>query len=83
MSKKPTDNHACPVLFDYARRWWTSLLVTALGVLLPVSAAWAEAEAAPPETEKPWRQWLFVVLFVALCCGIAFKNPKRTHQTST
>lgn len=31
------------------------------------------------EWKKPVFQWLFGSGFVALCLGIAFKNPHRTH----
>ena len=62
-------------------------LRTALTVLAPTlvvhlfaPAALAEQTTQPPEPDKPWLQWMLVFAFLALCCGIAFKNPKRSHQ---
>jgi hypothetical protein len=46
-----------------------------------VPTALAAQETSPPLGEKPWLQWLLALAFVGLCCGVAFKNPKRSHMT--
>ena len=46
-----------------------------------VPTALAAQETSPPDAEKPWLQWLLALVFVGLCCGVAFKNPKRSHMT--
>ncbi|MHC4067288.1 MAG: hypothetical protein ACYSUI_22680 [Planctomycetota bacterium] len=46
-----------------------------------VPQALAEQRASPPEQESPWLQWLLVLVFAALCCAVAFKNPKRSHMS--
>ena len=46
-----------------------------------VPAAMAVDMAASPDTEKPLFQWLFSLVMIALVCVIAFKNPKRSHQS--
>lgn len=63
-------------------------LKTAVGAVLATwlvavgsSVARAATEASPPEDSKPWLQWICMLAFVALCCAIAFKNPKRSHMT--
>jgi hypothetical protein len=40
----------------------------------------AQVEASPPSESSSWLQWVCLVGFALLCCAIAFKNPKRTHQ---
>ena len=45
-----------------------------------VGLAQAARSADAPEAPSPWLEWLLVFAFVGLCCGIAFKNPKRSHQ---
>ncbi len=41
----------------------------------------AAEEASPPAETSRWLEWLCMLAFAALCCAIAFKNPKRSHQT--
>lgn len=43
--------------------------------------AMAVNKASEPEKEKPIYQWVFSLLMVVLVLAIAFKNPKRSHQT--
>lgn len=50
------------------------------GLDLFVATARAEQPTGPPNADKPWLQWLLVFAFAGLCVGIAFKNPKRSHQ---
>lgn len=45
-----------------------------------VASTRAEQSVGPPQADKPWLQWLLVFAFAGLCLGIAFKNPKRSHQ---
>ncbi len=45
-----------------------------------VQVAQAAEKVDPPPAPSPWLEWLLVFAFVGLCCGIAFKNPKRSHQ---
>lgn len=63
-------------------------LKTAVGAVLATwlvavgsSVARAATETSPPDDSKPWLQWICMLAFVALCCAIAFKNPKRSHMT--
>ena len=42
--------------------------------------AQAAQSANAPEAPSPWLEWLLVFAFAGLCCGIAFKDPKRSHQ---
>ena len=48
----------------------------------PFSGAVAQAaqKVSAPEAPSPWLEWLLVFAFGGLCVGIAFKNPKRSHQ---
>ena len=46
-----------------------------------IPAAWAINRANEPPAQKPIFQWLFSVIMIALICAIAFKNPKRQHQS--
>ncbi|MFQ5491017.1 MAG: hypothetical protein ACE5GE_09875 [Phycisphaerae bacterium] len=64
-------------------RWIRPTAAAVLLTWLPsffVAVARAEQVASPPEAPKPWLQWLLVLAFAGLCCGIAFKNPKRSHM---
>jgi len=66
-----------PVVGTRARRLTLpAALWCALGF---VPRALAQQSSSTPTSETPWMQWLLFVAFVLLCCGIAFKNPKRTH----
>ena len=59
--------------------------------LLAIPVAWAfqlaprlaraAEEASPPEETSRWLEWVCMLAFAALCCAVAFKNPKRSHQT--
>ena len=59
--------------------------------LAAILAAWAfqfapplaraAEEASPPEETSRWLEWVCMLAFAALCCAVAFKNPKRSHQT--
>lgn len=56
--------------------------IVAIGLLtLGPSVAQAAMEASAPEAGKRWLEWLCMLAFTALCCAIAFKNPKRSHMT--
>ena len=61
--------------------WRAALAVAILPTLIDVSAALAEQQTTPPDPEKPLWQWLILVGFIALCCAVAFKNPKRSHMS--
>ncbi|MFH0981034.1 MAG: hypothetical protein V2A79_05795 [Planctomycetota bacterium] len=60
-------------------------LLIAAGVLWLTSGALPLAvavnRASDPKPEKPIFQWLFSVVMVGLVCAVAFKNPKRSHQS--
>ncbi len=45
-----------------------------------LAVARAEANASPPDAPSQWLEWILVIAFLGLCCGIAFKDPKRSHQ---
>jgi hypothetical protein len=51
--------------------------VTAI-LLIPVQA-WAQQPADLPNEDKGIVQWLIALGIVALICGAAFLNPKRSH----
>ncbi len=64
-----------------------SKILQAVGaVMLALWPGWqrlaeAQMQSAPPDPpEKPVWQWIMVVIFVALIAGMAFWNPKRSHQ---
>ena len=46
-----------------------------------VPAALAVHQAPDPEPQKPIFQWVFALVMVGMICAIAFKNPKRSHQS--
>ena len=57
-------------------------MATAVALTLAqTSTALAETTTSPPAVEGAWLNWVLLVAFGALCCGVAFKNPKRTHQS--
>ena len=59
-------------------RWrWIVAAMAAAWVWVPVALAQQPVE--PPAPEKPVFQWLFALGLTAVCCGIAFKNPRRSH----
>ena len=41
----------------------------------------AQQTARPPEEPSALPQWACVVIFTGFIVAIAFKNPKRTHQS--
>jgi hypothetical protein len=41
----------------------------------------AQQTIAPPDDSKPIAQWVCLLLFAAFVTAIAYKNPKRTHQS--
>ena len=45
------------------------------------TVAQAQRTAAPPEEPSALPQWACVLIFTAFVVAIAFKNPKRTHQS--
>lgn len=45
------------------------------------SVAHAQRRAHPPEETSVLPQWACVVIFTGFVVAIAFKNPKRTHQS--
>ncbi len=69
-----------PILRPKPGRW--ILAATAiLATLGNASVAWAEEMTAPPDAEKAIWQWSCMIVFVVLCCVVAFKNPKRSHMS--
>jgi hypothetical protein len=55
--------------------------IVASGLLaLGPSVAQAATETSGPDAGKRWLEWLCMLVFMALCCAIAFKNPKRSHM---
>ena len=46
-----------------------------------VPAALAVQVAGDPQKQKPVFQWIFTLVMVGLVCAVAFKNPKRSHQS--
>ncbi len=46
-----------------------------------VPAAFAIKVASEPNKQKPVFQWIFSIVMVGLVCAVAFKNPKRSHQS--
>ena len=62
----------------YGTRLATILAAWAFQLVPPL--AQAAEEASPPEESSQWLVWLCMFAFAALCCAIAFKNPKRSHQ---
>jgi len=46
-----------------------------------VPLALAVHQAADPEKQKPVFQWIFSLVMIGLVCAVAFKNPKRSHQS--
>ncbi len=65
---------------------WLRRTATITGAVLTtwsaglLATARAEQTTSPPEADSPWLAWLLVFAFAGLCIGIAFKNPKRSHQ---
>ena len=57
-----------------------AVLATWLPHVGPALAQAAE-EVDQPEASAKWMLWVCMLAFVLLCCAIAFKNPKRSHQT--
>ena len=55
-------------------------VVAAGWTLAVVPVAAAQQEVSAPEAGKAWLQWLCLLGIAGLCCGIAFKNPKRSHM---
>lgn len=76
----------CPTRESSVRRFARWARLTAGAVLLTwaptvfVALARAEETTGPADAAKPWLQWLLAFAFGGLCCGIAFKNPKRSHM---
>jgi len=46
-----------------------------------VPTADAQREAYPPDDVSTLPQWACVIIFAGFIVAIAFKNPKRTHQS--
>lgn len=80
MSKKRYSTESCRP--RPARR--IRLLAGAVGLTwLPsffLAVANAETTTTPIPADKPLLQWVLMLAFAILCCGIAFKNPKRSHM---
>ena len=69
-----------PILRPRPGRW----ILAATAILAPLgnaSVAWAEEIITPPEADQPVWQWMCMLVFVVLCCVVAFKNPKRSHMS--
>ena len=79
--KPDSDLDVCtPIVRPRPGRW--ILAATAiLATLGHASVAWAEEIASPSDGDKPVWQWVFMIVFVVLCCVVAFKNPKRSHMS--
>ena len=72
-------------LIKHGGGWLRRTAILTAAVLTTWSAgvlatARAEQTTSPPEADSPWLAWLLMFAFVGLCIGIAFKNPKRSHQ---
>jgi hypothetical protein len=59
--------------------WRTWVVAATAAAWVWVPAALAQQPVEPPAPEKPIFQWLFALGLTAVCCGIAFKNPRRSH----
>jgi len=73
-----------------SRRWRTETgggprsrigVFTALGLGLVAAPAWAQQPVSPPGEDSGVIQWVIAVAALALVCGAAFMNPKRSHLT--
>lgn len=63
------------------RPWLRAVLAAVLALLFCAAPASAQKEARPPEAKTPLLQWATVLLGSGFIIAIAFKNPRRTHQT--
>lgn len=62
-------------------RWTTTLGLVLILVHHTAAAAMAVHQASDPKPEKPVFQWIFALVMAGLIAAVAFKNPKRSHQS--
>jgi hypothetical protein len=70
-------------------RWWWGVAAPATFVMLAsVPGAFAQSsdvddtpfyDVPALDDTRPWLQWLVGLVLVALCVGVALRNPHRTH----
>jgi hypothetical protein len=61
--------------------WWPGTLAAmATWAWVPCAMANEVTKNGPSDAGRPVYQWIAAIVFAALCCAIAFKNPRRSHM---